>query len=177
MHVQGFDHQKSDYTDVRAQPDGSEFVQVWNKPFRAENRRVILSYRRTPDGPVDIKHRVYLDEGPYEFIETWRDTRSFVCHNHVDGRHECFLPSGRLLITDSRHGTKLERVFTADFDFDKQMPKGKPLGDRPIMRLQTEGRQWFLSVYLQTSDGSSTLRVVTEYEGHTPKQVYEFNSE
>jgi len=177
MQYGDFNHQKSEFTDVFSKPDGSESVQIWNKPFRAEESRFLFTYRRTPSGPVDVKHRVYLDEGPYELIETWNETRTFYYRDGKGRRFEFFLPSGRRLIEDSTQGTSLKTLYTADFDFDKQMPKGKPLGDRPIMRLQTEGKQWFLSVYLQTSDGSSTLRLVTEYEGHTPKQVYEFNSE
>ena len=164
MIVNRFDHQKSDHVDVRPKED-REFVQVWNSPRGTPGRRLVLTYFRTAEGPREICHHLHLDEGPFKLIVATDWGRVFYYREGWETRHERFLPSGKLLICDARHGYKLRSVFTADFDWTQCLSRGKPLGDRQTLRRQSEGAAWYVATYQQTPQAPETLRLVEEHRG------------
>lgn len=168
-----FDHKPSERVDVFPNPEG-EFVQIWESPRGTKRRQLLLTYLRTPTGPQQVCHRVYLDEGPFELVEATDLRRVFYYRDQGESRHERFLPSGRLLIHDLRHGLKTRSVFTTDFDWEKQVPKGKALGDKPVMRLQTEGGSWYVSTYQETATEPESLWLVEEHRGRELLRLVEF---
>jgi hypothetical protein len=168
-----FDHKPSERVDVFRNPEG-EFVQIWDSPRGTNGRRLLLTYLRTPTGPRDVCQRVYLDEGPIELVEATDIRRVLYYRGGRESRHERFLLSGRRLINDPRHGFKTRSLFTADFDWEKQVPKGKALGDKPVMRLQTERGLWYLSTYQETPTEPELLWLVEEHRGRELVRVVEF---
>ncbi len=161
-----FDLQRSDRVDVFPNPEG-EFVQAWDSPRGTPGRRLLLTYLRTAAGPREVCHRIYLSEGPFELIEATDLRRMFSYRDGGEPRHERFLASGRLLVHDPRYGFRTRSVFTADFDWVKQVPKGKALGDKPVMRLQSEGGSWYVSTYQEGPSEPELLRLVEEHRGLT----------
>ena len=171
-----FTHQRSTLVDVVPNPRG-EFVQVWNAPHRAERRRLLLTYLRTANGPTEIYHRIELDEGPFCIIETFRTERIFYYRdNPHPPRTETILPSGRILVSDPRAGFAVEASFTAAFDWEKMRPKGKALGDRAVMKLQSSGEPWVLTTFQRRGD-QLFLVVLEEYRGHIREKFHEFGLE
>jgi len=167
-----FTHQRSAVVDVRPHPEG-EFVQVWTAPFRAENRRLLLTYLRTANGPTEICHRVELQDDRFSIVETCGTQRTFYYrHGTHPPRIETILPSGRVLVRDPRNGFSVEGVFTTSFDWEALRPKGRSLGDRAVMKLQSEDQSWFLSTY-QRNGETSTLVVVERYLGKKREEVRE----
>jgi len=167
-----FDHRASERVDVFPNPD-PEFVQLWDSPSGTIGRRLLLTYLRTPTGLREINHHVYLTEGPFELIETCELRRIFHYRDGGEPRPEKFLPSGRFLVHDPGRGLMMRSVFTTEFDWERHVPIGKPLGDRAVMRLQTAGSLWYLSTYQEAASGSSVLWVVEEFEGNTRKRIVE----
>ena len=167
-----FDHQRSELVDVFPNVEG-EFIQIWDSPWKTPGRRLLLTYLRTPSGVKEINHRAYLEEGPFELIEMSELRRICYYRGSRETRHERFLPSGRFLVDDPRKGLMMRSVFTSEFDWDKHVPVGKPLGDKAVMRLQTAGSIWYISTYQDTSAGSSDLRVVEEFQGNTRRRLVE----
>ena len=167
-----FTHQSSPLVKVTPHPNG-EFVQVWSAPFKAEDRRLLLAYMRTAAGPTDIIHRIALEDGRFSLIETCGNQRTYY---YRDVPHppkiETILPSGRILVRDPRNGYSVEGVFTREFDWEKLKPKGKPLGDRAVMKLQSEEQTWFVSTYQKIGE-QSTLMVVESYRGKELERVHE----
>ena len=159
-----FDHKPSDHVDVFRNPEG-EFVQIWDSPRRTNGRRLLLTYLRTPTGTRKVCQRVYLEEGPFELIEATDLRRVLYYRGGGESRHERFLPSGRRLTHDPRNGFKTRSVFTAEFDWEKNAPIGKALGDKPVMRLQTEGSLWYVSTYQTTPTEPESLWLVEEHCG------------
>lgn len=168
-----FDHKPSDRVDVFLNPEG-EFVQIWDSPRGTASRRLLLTYLRMPSGPRQVCQRIYLDEGPFELVEATDLHRVYYYREGGESRHERFLPSGRLLVSDPSHGLKMRSVFTAEFDWEKQTPKGKPLGDKPVMRLQSEGGLWYLSTYQETANLPESLWLVEEHRGRELLRLVEF---
>jgi hypothetical protein len=168
-----FDHQPSDRVDVFANSQG-EFVQIWDSPRGTAGRRVLLTYLRTPAGPREVCQRVYFEDGPYELVVATDLCRVLYYRNSGEARHERFLPSGRRLIHDPRHGLKMRSVFTAEFDWEKQAPKGKPLGNKLVMRFQTESSVWYVSTYQETSSQPESLWLVEEHRGRELLRLVEF---
>jgi hypothetical protein len=167
-----FTHQRSAVVDVRPNPQG-EFVQVWNAPFRAENRRLLLTYLRTANGPTEICHRLELEDDRFSVVETCGTQRTYYYRdNPHPPKIETILPSGRVIVRDPRNGFSVEGVFTTDFDWETLKPKGKPLGDRAVMKLQSEEQSWFLSTF-QLNGEKSTLVVVERYRGKKRQEVRE----
>lgn len=157
---------------VRKNPNG-EFVQVWSAPFKTENRRLLLAYQRTATGTTDILHRVALEDGRFSLIETCGNQRTYYYRDEPHPpKMETILPSGRLLVRDPRNGYSVEGVFTREFDWEKLQPKGKPLGDRAVMKLQSDEQTWFVSTYQKIGE-QPTLMVVESYRGKQLEQVYE----
>lgn len=88
-----FTHQRSPLVDVVPNPRG-EFVQVWSAPFCAENRRLLLTYIRTPTGPADVCHRIQLEDARFSSVETCGTQRTFYYReNPFPPRVETILPS------------------------------------------------------------------------------------
>jgi hypothetical protein len=171
-----FTHQTSSVVDVRPNSRG-EFIQVWDAPFKAESRRLLLTYLRTPEGPTEICHRLELEDGRFAVVETCGTQRTYYYReNPHPPRVETILPSGRMLVRDPRNGFSVEGVFTTEFDWESLKPKGKPLGDRAVMKLQSEGQSWFLSTY-QGIGEQLTLRVVERYRGKQREEMREVNVE
>lgn len=139
-----FDHRRSELVDVFPNAEG-EFIQVWDSPRGTQGRRLLLTYLRTSEGPREICHRLFQSEGPFELIEVTDLQRVFHYRKGGEPRHERFLTSGRVLVHDPRHGIRTRRVFTADFDWVKQAPKGKSLADKAVMRLQSGDESWYVS--------------------------------
>jgi hypothetical protein len=160
-----FDHKPSQLVDVFPNPEG-EFVQIWDSPRGTNGRRLLLTYLRTPKGPREVCQRIYLDEGTFELVEATDLRRVSYYRDSRETRHERFLPSGRLLLNDPRNGFNTRSIFTADFDWEKQEPKGKALGDKQVMRLQTEGGIWYVSTYQQTPTEPESLWLIEEHRGH-----------
>jgi hypothetical protein len=167
-----FDHKSSDRVDVFRNAEG-EFVQIWDSPRGTVGRRLLLTYRRGTTGSREVCQRVYLDEGPFELIETTDLRRVFYYRDGGESRHERFLPSGRRLIHDPRHGFIMRSVFTAEFDWEKCVPKGKALGDKPVMRLQSEEGIWYLSTYQTTPSQAESLWLVEERRGREVLRLVE----
>jgi hypothetical protein len=168
-----FDHKPSNLVDVFPNPEG-EFVQILDSPRGTAGRRLILTYLRTPKGPREVCQRVYLDEGPFELVEATDLRRVSYYRDNHEMRHERFLPSGRRLISDPRNGFITRSVFTAGFDWENQAPIGKPLGDKPVMRLQAEGGVWYVSTYQQTPAELESLWLVEEHRGRELLRAVEF---
>ncbi len=140
-----FEHQRSALVDVFPKPDG-EFVQVWDSPRSTVGRKLLLTYFRSASGPSEITHRVTLDEGPFQMIETSGSRRTFFYRGkNAAVRQELFLPSGRLLVSDPLRGLSVRAVFTRDFDWSAMIPRGRPLGDRAVIKLQDGGETYFVS--------------------------------
>lgn len=171
-----FTHQRSQLVDVRVHPHG-EFVQVWSAPFRSENRRLLLTYFRTPSGPTDICHRVELEDARYSLVETCGTMRTLYYRDKpLQMRQETILPSGRVLVRDPFKGELVDAVFSIDFDWSTSKPKGKALGDRAVMKLQSTGGTWFRATY-QCRQDVSALVVVEQYSGHERKKLVEFGAD
>jgi hypothetical protein len=168
-----FDQKASEHVDVVRHPQG-EFVQIWDSPRGTVGRRVLLTFLRTPAGPHEICQRIYLDAGPFELVEATDLRRVFYYRDGGEARHERFLPSGRRLIHDPDHGFKTRSVFTAEFDWQKQTPKGKVLGDKAVMRRQTEGDFWYVSTYQETASQPESLWLVEEHRGRELLRLVEF---
>lgn len=167
-----FDHQPSKLVDVFPNSEG-EFVQIWDSPRGTNGRRLLLTYLRTPTGPREVCQRLYLDDGPYGLIEATDLHRVLYYRDSSETCHERFLASGRRLISDPRNGFYTRSVFTADFDWEKQTPKGKTLGDKPVMRLQTEGGTWYVSTFQQTPTEPESLWLIEEHRGRDLLQSVE----
>jgi 4-hydroxyphenylpyruvate dioxygenase-like putative hemolysin len=170
----GFDHGASDLVTVRANERG-EFVQVFN--HRRSGGRVVLSYQRTPTSIESISWTVVLAEESYERVEVDGEQR---CLRRRDGtaRVERMLPSGRLLIQDPRAGLSIKDVWSAEFNWEKRTPKGGPLNDRAIMKLQDQNLPWYVSLF-QVRKGTSgeeqkELLAVEEYVGREYQRTVEF---
>ena len=179
--TQYFDHTASDLVDVFPNPDG-EFVQVWSAPRGVAGRTVILAYLRTPHGPVDVTSRIELEQGPWDSIDTTGPRRTFYYRD--DGRqhrYEEILPSGRMLVSDERNGLRLRAVWTEAFDWESLRPKGRPLGDRAVMKRQDEGGSYFVATYQQSGCGtgaeSERLVCVVEYCGRERVSLQELPEE
>jgi hypothetical protein len=171
-----FTHQRSPLVDVTPNPRG-EFVQVWSAPFRAEKRRLLLTYLRTPSGPESICHRIELEDGRFSIVETCGTQRTlYYREGSGPPRRETILPSARILVSDPHNGELIEAIFSRDFDWSASKPKGKPLGDRAVMKLQSTGETWFLATYQRRGE-QSALAVVEEYCGHERKKLVEFGHE
>jgi hypothetical protein len=168
-----FDHEPSEFVDVFRNSEG-EFVQIWDSPRGTKGRRLLLTYIRTPTGPREVCQHLYFDEGPFELVEATDLRRVWYYRDRGESRHERFLPSGRRLIHDPRNGFKTRGVFTGEFDWEKQAPKGKALSDKPVMRLQSEGALWYLSTYQETASEPESLWVVEEHRGHDLLRLVEF---
>jgi hypothetical protein len=80
------------------------------------------------------------------------------------------------LVSDPRQGQGIQAVFCKDFDWSANMPKGKPLGDKAVMKLQSTGQVWFVASY-QCHGEAAALAVVEEYSGHDRKKLVEFGTE
>jgi hypothetical protein len=171
-----FTHRSSPLIDVAPNARG-EFVQVWDGPLRAERRRLLLTYLRTPSGPVDVCHRIELPDSRFSIVETCGTQRIFYYREDpTPPRVETILPSARILVSDPRVGEVVEAVFSAEFDWTANKPKGKPLGDKAVMKLQSAGGTWFRATYQRRGD-NTTLAVVEEYKGHDRKSLVEFEHE
>lgn len=168
-----FDHKATDRVDVIPNPEG-EFVQIWDSPRGTTPRRLLLTYLLTPTGPREVCQRLYLDEGPFELVEATDLRRVYYYRDGGESRHERFLPSGRRLTHDPRSGFKTRRVFTAEFDWEKHTPKGKPLGDKQTMRLQSDGAVWYVSTYQETATQPESLWLVEEHRGRELLRLVEF---
>lgn len=168
-----FDHKPSDRVDVFRNPEG-EFVQIWDSPRGTTGRRVLLTYLRTESGPRSVCQRIYLDEGPFALIEATDLCRVSFFRDGGEPRNERFLPSGRRLINDPRGAFSTRSIFTAEFDWERQSPKGKALGDKSVMRLQAEGGLWYISTYQKTPTEPESLWLVEEHRGHELLRLVEF---
>lgn len=172
-HVRWFHHVASDLVDVFPNAEG-EFVQVWSAPSSDAERYVTLSYLRTPEGPVSVQSRIQLKGTAWGAFTTTGPRRTYYYLDDThDYRYEEILPSGGLIVQDSRQGMSIRRVYTVEFDWEKRLPKGKPLGDRAVLRLQAEGRPWYVSMYQDNSSGSSDLCLVEEHLGHEFRRAVE----
>ncbi len=176
-----FDHVGSDFVDVVPNAEG-EFVQVWSAPRRTDGRYVTLSYQRTPSGPIGINSRIRIEGDTWESIETTGPRRTYYYRGDTrDYRYEEILPSGRLLVQDERRGETVKEIWTNAFDWANSKPRGKPLGNRAVQKLQAEGASYFVSSFQQKwlngSLESETLVCFAEYAGDQFVKRHELPSE
>jgi hypothetical protein len=175
----GFDHHRSDLVDITPNSTG-EFVQVWDRPQGERGRRLLLTYQRTPLGPKDISSRLYPNEGPWLLVETTGSRRTFYYRNRPDQvRHELALPGGGWLINDVPDGLVIRSVYAAAFNPEVPEVAPPPLGDKAVMRRQSEGGAWFILSYQETwaapdTLSSSVLRLVEAYRGHELLRTWEY---
>jgi hypothetical protein len=172
MYLESFDHQPSEIVEVRSQRHG-DFVQVYDSPGR-RSRRVVLSYLRTPDGPKQIRHHLRFDEGPFSYICVSASAR--VYHYRDKSRKprlEEFLPTGKMLVDDPQNGHTMERIFSADFDWERLEPVDPLFDDPPILNRQSAGKPWYVTTYQIANSEPTTLWLVEEHEGQTLKRVVE----
>ena len=177
MYKKGYDHQKSPMVDVREHSDG-EFVQVWDAPFKIPGRKLLLAYRRNGRVVSDVTRHEYPEKGEFCKITTSEKSKySFYRKSPRNYRLEQFLDNGRTLVSDKLKGLEINSLFTEEFDFEKMKPKGRKLGDKAVMKLQTENREYYVSTYQVCSENGSQLVLVKRYLGHdvTETRFYDFN--
>jgi hypothetical protein len=176
--IRHFDHVRSERVDVRPNAEG-EFVQVWNDSFDSEKRRLLLTYRRTPTGVVDISSDIHLDEGPWFLIQTTGPQRWFYHRTQEDRtRYEEILPSGRVAVDDPLVGLTIQRKYSEAFDWNNKRPSGRELSDRATIKRQTEDLPWFVSTYQEHRHGEELmdrqLLMVVEHKGRVLIRTHEF---
>jgi hypothetical protein len=174
----GFDHTPSDLVDVVVNAKG-EFVQIFNRPHgNGDGARVILSYQRTPTAIESIHWTAILNGEPLARVEILGEQRIFT---RSDGttRVERMLPSGNILVSDSRLGLSIKSVWSAEFNWDKPGPKGRPLTDRGTFKLQDANLPWYICFYQVAthtdSETSEKLVAVEEYCGTQYLRTREFH--
>lgn len=166
--IQWFDHVRSDLVDVFPNAEG-EFIQVWSAPRSAPDRDLLLTYQRTPHGPVSINSRIRTD-ALWKLIESTGPRRTFYYLGDThDTRYEAILPSGRLLVADERAGMTLREVWADEFDWNRCVPVGRPLGPRMVQQRQDRGDTIFLCKYQQEWSGeelrAERFSCVIEFRG------------
>jgi hypothetical protein len=124
-----------------------------------------------------VYHRVEIADARFSVVETRGTQRTFYYReNPFPPRIETILPSARVLVSDPRAGETVDAVYVAAFDWNENAPKGKPLGDKAVMKLQSSGGTWFVATYQRRGDASA-LAVVEEYAGNERTKLVEFQDE
>ena len=132
---------------------------------------------RTPD---DTPAWDYPIDGPWEAISRTPDSVTYYPRNpSKQPRFEKTLPSGAVIVDDLHAGLVIRDDYRAEFDWATLKGKGRSLGDRAIMKRQTEESRWFILTFQERFDesdqlASSSLRCVEEYRGSKVTQVKEF---
>lgn len=177
MHREEYDHKKSKTVDVRENSDG-EFVQVWDAPFKTPGRRLLLTYQRNGEAVSDVTRFEYPEDGEFASIHVSENYKySFYRDNPRVHRLEQDLDNGLTLIDDELNGFETESIFTVNFNFETMQPKGRKLGDRAVMKLQTENQEYYVSTYQVSPDRERQLARIRKYLGRdvVETKLYEFN--
>lgn len=177
MYKEGFDHIKSPSIDVVPNTEG-EFVQVWDAPFKTPGRNLLLTYQRSGTNVSDVTRFEYPEEGDFSRI-TINDTyRRYVYRNSPrDYRMEQILENGVILVSDQPKGLCIESIFTDSFNFEKLSPKGRKLGDRAIMKRQTENQEYYVSTFQVSIKFGTQLAFVRKYLGREVAEVWHYDFE
>jgi hypothetical protein len=133
--------------------------------------------------PDDTPTWDYPDEGSWEAIERTSDSVTFYPRNpSKQPRYERTLPSGEILVDDIHAGLVIRNDYRASFDWSTLKGGGRSLGNRAIMRLQSQGSRWFILSIQERYDESETLvsselRCVEEYRGNNLIQLRELKND
>ncbi|KPV93599.1 hypothetical protein AN214_04367 [Pseudoalteromonas sp. P1-9] len=171
MSESGFDHTKSSTVDVVKHSYG-EFIQVWDAPFKTPGRKIILTYVRKGTEISNISKFEYPESGEF--------SRVVIRENQVEKQYrehkrkyrvETLLPNGNVLVSDELKGLFIDSIFSEHFDFEKLSPTGKKLGDKAVMKKQTQNQRYFVSTYQKIDDKEPKLVKVEEYLGKNKVQT------
>jgi hypothetical protein len=127
---------------------------------------------RISGGAMTERTLEYPDQGPWQLIE--RNEHGVTYHPRQPGRLPRFefrLPSGGFLVHDLPSGFVLRKEYYRDADLDALQPKGRPLRDRAVLKLQDEEALWYVFHYqdVYTPEDvllSSDLRLIECRKGH-----------
>ena len=172
--MEKYDHIKSPCVDVIKNAEG-EFIQVWDAPFKTPNRNLLFTYQRNGDQITSITRYECPKNGLYSTIIFYENQTTYYYRDPINKlRIEKPLKNGLTLIRDDVKGFRIEAVFTKRFNFEKLKPVGRKLGDRAVIKLQFEKKEYFVSTYQCSSEFGDQLALIEQRLGREVIKKWEF---